>query len=54
MPPLLGLPPCGGPRVDSPGDPTKTSSQATCATWDPYDNTDPPGCDWFVRPQEPQ
>jgi hypothetical protein len=54
MPPLLGLPACGGPRIDSPGNPTKTSSQATCATWDPYDNPDPPGCDWFVRPQEPQ
>jgi hypothetical protein len=36
-----------------PGNPAKTASQATCATWDPYENPDPPGCDWFDRPPEP-
>jgi hypothetical protein len=39
--------------VFSPGNPAKTASQATCATWDPNDNPDPPGCDWFTRPPEP-
>jgi hypothetical protein len=51
---ILGLPACPGSTVFSPGVPTKTASQATCATWDPYENPDPPGCDWFVRPPEPQ
>jgi hypothetical protein len=51
---LLGLPGCPGSQVFSPGNPAKTASQASCATWDPYENTDPPGCDWFTRPSEPQ
>jgi hypothetical protein len=51
---LLGLPACPGATVFSPGMPQKTASQATCATWDPYENPDPPGCDWFTRPQEPR
>ena len=42
-----------GPQVFSPGVPSKTASQATCATWDPMENPDPPGCDWFTRPAEP-
>jgi hypothetical protein len=24
-----------------------------CASWDPQTNTDPPGCDWFTTPPEP-
>jgi hypothetical protein len=51
---LLGLPGCPGSSIFSPGVTAKTASQATCSTWDPYENSDPPGCDWFVRPQEPQ
>lgn len=47
-------PGCPGSTVYSPGDPTLTASQATCATWNPQDNTDPPGCDWFTRPPEPR
>ncbi len=50
----LGLPACPGSNVFSPGNPAKTASQATCATWDPYENPDPPGCDWFTRPEEPR
>jgi hypothetical protein len=50
----LGLPDCPGSSVFSPGIPVKTASQATCATWDPYENPDPPGCDWFTRPEEPK
>jgi hypothetical protein len=53
-PRLGGLPPCPGPSTYSQGNVEKTSSQATCATWNPTDNTDPPGCDWFTRPPEPQ
>ncbi|MEA2478837.1 MAG: hypothetical protein QOJ07_759 [Thermoleophilaceae bacterium] len=47
------LPKCpGGPF--SPGMPAKTAMQASCATWDPMTNTDPPGCDWFTVPPEPK
>jgi hypothetical protein len=24
-----------------------------CAEWNPETNTDPPGCDWFTLPPEP-
>jgi hypothetical protein len=51
---LTGLPACPGSSLFSPGVPTRTASQATCATWDPYENPDPPGCDWFTRPEEPR
>ena len=51
---LTGLPACPGSTVFSPGVPIKTASQATCSTWDPYENPDPPGCDWFTRPEEPR
>jgi hypothetical protein len=50
---IIGLPACPGSDRERPGDPTKTASQATCATWDPYENPDPPGCDWFTQPPEP-
>jgi hypothetical protein len=53
-PALGGLPPCPGSTVVLPGDPAKSASQATCSTWDPATNPDPPGCDWFTRPPEPQ
>ena len=51
---VLGLP--GVPRLagpSAPGQPGQAASQATCATWDPMENPDPPGCDWFTRPAEP-
>jgi len=48
------LPPCPTGSLFTPGNPIKSLSQASCATWNPNDNTDPPGCDWFTRPPEPQ
>jgi hypothetical protein len=51
---VTGLPDCPGSNVLMPGIPTKTASQATCSTWDPFTNPDPPGCDWFTRPEEPK
>ena len=48
------LPGCDGTRAFRPGNAAKIASQATCATWDPETNTDPPGCDWFTLPPEPQ
>ena len=50
---MIGLPACPGSDRERPGSQAKTASQASCATWDPYENTDPPGCDWFTRPPEP-
>jgi hypothetical protein len=48
------LPGCPVGSLFTPGNVAKTLSQASCSTWDPMDNTDPPGCDWFTRPPEPQ
>jgi hypothetical protein len=33
--------------------PDKIAKEATCATWDPKENPDPPGCDWFDTPPKP-
>ncbi len=32
----------------------KSAMEVPCATWDPRDNPDPPGCTWFTTPPEPQ
>ena len=48
------LPACPGSGLLSRGNPEKTSSQVSCATWDPRDNPNPPGCDWFTVPPEPK
>jgi hypothetical protein len=34
--------------------PEKIGPEATCATWHPEDNPNPPGCDWFTTPQKPK
>jgi hypothetical protein len=54
-PPVSLLPACPGlddgfkfPNVD------KLLGLLPCASWDPQTNTDPPGCDWFTTPAEPQ
>ncbi|HEX8102444.1 MAG TPA: right-handed parallel beta-helix repeat-containing protein [Solirubrobacteraceae bacterium] len=31
----------------------KLAFQVPCATWDPRENPDPPGCDWFQTPPRP-
>jgi len=48
------LPGCPTGSAFSTGNTLKVVSQASCATWDPMGNTDPPGCDWFTRPPEPR
>jgi len=54
-PPLSVLPICPGldngfkfPNID------KLLELVPCAEWNPRTNTDPPGCDWFETPPEPQ
>jgi hypothetical protein len=53
-PPSLLLPTCPGLDAFRPGNSAKQATLVPCATWNPTDNTDPPGCDWFTVPQEPQ
>ncbi len=49
------LPHCPGSAVHSPINPAKAAILLPCASWDPQDDVlqDPPGCDWFTRPPEP-
>ena len=50
-----GLPTCDdGGSVWTLGNPVKSASLAPCATYDREDNPNPPGCDWFVTPPEPE
>ncbi len=52
-PPALLLPNCPGLDAFRAGNSAKQATLVPCATWNPADNTDPPGCDWFTRPSEP-
>ena len=52
-PPAMLLPNCPGLDAFRPGNNAKQATLVPCATWNPTDNTDPPGCDWFTRPSEP-
>ena len=47
------LPNCPGASDIQPVNPVKHSFLVPCATWDPQNNTDPPGCDWLVTPPKP-
>jgi hypothetical protein len=53
-PPAIALPTCPGLDLFRPGNSEKQGTLVPCATWDPTTNTDPPGCDWFTTPPEPQ
>lgn len=48
------LPGCPAGSIFSTGHPIKDATLAPCATWNPQDSTDPPGCDWFTQPPEPK
>jgi hypothetical protein len=55
------LPECPGNDLFRPSNSDKTASLVPCATWTPADDpetpqdeNDPPGCDWFTTPPEPQ
>jgi len=49
------LPDCPGSSVHTDPPQAKLAALAPCATWDPQDDVlqDPPGCDWFTVPPEP-
>jgi hypothetical protein len=53
-PPAILLPACPGLDAFRPGNSAKQATLVPCATWHPIDNPDPPGCDWFTTPPEPQ
>jgi hypothetical protein len=53
-PPGLLLPGCPGVDTFRPGNSEKQAFLVPCAVWDPMTNPDPPGCDWFTVPPEPQ
>jgi hypothetical protein len=47
------LPRCPGGSVFQVGNVPKLAREAACATWDPQDNPNPPGCAWFTTPPRP-
>ncbi len=55
------LPGCPGIDAVRAGNASKQGFLIPCATWEPYDNpdtagvreSDPPGCDWFTTPPDP-
>lgn len=47
------LPDCGSPSKSPVGNVAKLAMEATCATWDPKENPDPPACTWFDTPPKP-
>ena len=49
------LPECPGLPGHTETTPEKLALLAPCGSWDPQDDLlqDPPGCDWFTRPPEP-
>jgi hypothetical protein len=49
----LVLPACPGSAVWLPPNPAVTAAQVPCTAWDPYQNPQPVGCDWFTTPQKP-
>lgn len=56
---VAGLTDCPGSPNSLPPNPSKSGFLVPCATWNPQDNTDPPGCmmagsSWFDQPPEPE
>ena len=50
-----GLPDCdSGGSIWTAGNPVKSADLAPCATYDREDNPNPPLCDWFITPAEPE
>ena len=47
------LPSCPGSPVYLPPNPAVTAEQVPCTAWDPYQDPEPVGCDWFTTPSKP-
>jgi hypothetical protein len=48
------LPPCPGSPTYLPANPAVLAAAAPCTAWDPNNQPDPPGCDWFKTPAKPK
>ena len=48
------LPNCSAPSKSPAPNGDKSAQEVPCATWDPKENPDPPGCTWFVTPPKPR
>lgn len=48
------LPTCPGSSAVQPANGAVVAPLAACTAWDPYENTDPVGCDWFTTPPKPE
>ena len=48
------LPACPGNHQVQPVNFEKHAFLVPCASWDPVENTDPPGCDWMTLPPKPE
>lgn len=48
------LPGCPGSPVLQPSNPAVLGPLVPCTAWDPKNDPDPVGCDWFVTPPKPQ
>jgi len=47
------LPACPGSAIWMSPNPAVTGAQVPCTAWDPVNNPEPPGCDWFTTPPKP-
>ncbi len=48
------LPACPGSRIVLPANPAVLGPLVPCTAWDPTNNPDPVGCDWFTTPPKPK
>jgi hypothetical protein len=48
------LPACPGSDVWLPPNPAVLAEAAPCTAWDPNNQPNPPGCDWFTTPARPK
>lgn len=48
------LPGCPGSPISQPVNLAVLAPMLSCAAWDPKNQTNPPGCDWFTSPPTPK
>jgi hypothetical protein len=48
------LPACPGSPTYLPANPAVLAAAAPCTAWDPNNQPNPPGCDWFTSPSKPK
>jgi hypothetical protein len=48
------MPVCSSPSTSTTPNAETAAREVPCATWDPRENPDPPGCTWFTTPAKPK